>query len=71
VVNKEIHGFRGIGLFLVVHRFDAEAAAKEEPRFLGTIAWKGAKHTTTQQYELSSHIALSPEGQQRFTGKPM
>jgi len=26
----------GNALFLIVHRFDGEAAAKEEPRFLGT-----------------------------------
>jgi len=35
----------GTALFLVVDRLDGEAAAKEEPRFLGTIVcivWKGA-----------------------------
>jgi hypothetical protein len=28
-MNNDIHGFWGIGLFLVLHHFDAEGAAKE------------------------------------------
>jgi len=41
-MNNNVHGFRGIGLRVVVHRFDAEVADKGESRFLGTIVWKGA-----------------------------
>jgi hypothetical protein len=40
--NKDVHGLRGIGLFLVRHRFDAEAAAKEEPVSPGNVVRKGA-----------------------------
>jgi len=41
-LDDEQNGFRGIGLLVVVHRFDAEVADKGESRFLGTIVWKGA-----------------------------
>jgi hypothetical protein len=34
-MNNDIHGFRGIGLFLVLQHFDAEAAAKEGP-----VSWE-------------------------------
>jgi hypothetical protein len=39
-MNNDIHGFRGIGLFLVIHRFDAEAASKEEPVSSGLLFGK-------------------------------